>query len=308
MKYPDLLVAGDKVGLLAPARKIHRADIEFAVNLFSSWGLKTTVAENIYSERHSYLAGSDDERLSDFQTLVNDSNIKVLFSARGGYGSSRIVDHIDYSALLKKPKWLVGFSDVTAFHLKFHTLGIASIHGTMPVLFSKRDSAESIESLRKLLFEGECKLEAQPSRDNRIGKASGMVIGGNLSLIVDALGTESEPDTQGKILFLEEIDEYLYKIDRMMTQLRRTGKLKNLEGLVVGHMTDIKDSELSFGENVQEIIRNAVRDYSYPVAFRFPSGHENPNLAWVNGGLATLEVSESISSLVFNPLKKNIEA
>jgi muramoyltetrapeptide carboxypeptidase len=305
MIYPDLLNAGDKIGILAPARKIHRADVEFATDLFSSWGLETKVAENIYSEHHSYLAGSDQERVSDFQTFLNDPTVKALFSARGGYGSTRIVDHVDYTALTKKPKWLIGFSDITAFHLKFYKLGIASIHGTMPVLFSKRDSAESVESLRKLLFDGQCKLEAQPSRDNRLGKVSGMVIGGNLSLIVDALGTESEPDTNGKILFIEEIDEYLYKIDRMMTQLRRTGKLKNLKGLVVGHMTDIKDSELSFGENAQEIISYAVRDYTYPVGFRFPAGHENPNLAWINGGHATLEVNESMSSLVFDILKKN---
>jgi muramoyltetrapeptide carboxypeptidase len=305
MRYPDLLNAGDKIGILAPARKIHRADVEFAANLFSSWGLKTLVAENIFSEHHSYLAGSDKERTSDFQTLLNDPTIKALCSARGGYGSTRIVDQIDYAALLKNPKWFIGFSDTTAFHLKFHKMGIASIHGTMPVLFSKRDSAASVESLRKLLFDGECRLEAQASRDNRHGKVSGMVIGGNLSLIVDSLGTESEPDTNGKILFIEEIDEYLYKIDRMMTQLRRTGKLKNLKGLVVGHMTDIKDGELSFGENVQEIISNAVRDYAYPVGFRFPSGHENPNLAWINGGCATLDVNESMSSLVFDRLKKN---
>jgi muramoyltetrapeptide carboxypeptidase len=305
MRYPDLLNPGDKVGILAPARKIHRADIEFASNLFSSWGLEALIAENIYSEHHSYLAGSDEERISDFQTCLNDSTVKALFSARGGYGSTRIIDHIDFASLLKNPKWLIGFSDITAFHLKFYKMEIASIHGTMPVLFSKRDSAESVESLRKLLFDGECALDAQPSRDNRNGKASGIVIGGNLSLLVDSLGTESEPDTNGKILFIEEIDEYLYKIDRMMIQLRRAGKLKNLKGLVVGHMTDIKDSELSFGENVQEIISNAVRDYAYPVGFRFPAGHENPNLAWINGGVATLEVNESMSSLVFDKLKRN---
>jgi muramoyltetrapeptide carboxypeptidase len=305
MRYPDLLNTGDKIGILAPARKIHRADVEFATNIFSSWGLETLVAENIFSEHHSYLAGSDEERTSDFQTLLNDPTVKALFSARGGYGSTRIIDQVDYTALLKNSKWFIGFSDITAFHLKFYKMGIASIHGTMPVLFSKRDSAESVESLRKLLFDGECRLEAQVSRDNRYGKVSGTVIGGNLSLIIDSLGTESEPDTNGKILFIEEIDEYLYKIDRMMTQLRRTGKLKNLKGLVVGHMTDIKDSELSFGENVQEIISNAVRDYAYPVGLRFPSGHENPNLAWINGGRATLDVNEAMSSLVFERLRKN---
>ena len=306
MVIPDLLKAGDKIGILAPARKINRSDVEFAAHTFSSWGLETVVAENIFSEHHSYLAGSDKERLSDFEMLLNDRSIKALVCARGGYGSTRIVDQIDYTSLVKHPKWLIGFSDITAFHFKLHQLGIACIQGTMPVLFSKRDAAASLQSLRNLLFSGECTLTAQPSRDNRQGQASGITVGGNLSLIVDALGTASALDTNGKILVLEEIDEYLYKVDRMMTQLQRTDKLKNLKGLVVGYMTDIKDSELSFGENVQEIIMHAVKDYSYPVGFRFPTGHENPNLAWISGGLATLDVGESNSSLIYQHLKKDI--
>lgn len=300
MIYPELLKAGDTVGILAPARKINRSEVEYATGIFDSWGLRTVVSDNIFSEHHSYLSGSDDERLSDFQKFLDDSSINAIVSARGGYGSTRIVDRIDYSGLLKNPKWLIGFSDITAFHLKFHKLGVASIHGTMPVLFPKREAAQSVESLRKVLFTGACAMEAQPSRDNREGKVSGVVVGGNLSLIVDALGTRSEPDTNNKILILEEIDEYLYKVDRMMTQLNRTGKLKNLKALVVGHMTDIKDGELSFGENVQEIIRHAVSRYSFPVGFRFPTGHENPNIAWINGGVATLEVTELKSSLVFH--------
>lgn len=305
MKHPPLLTAGDTIGILAPARKIHRTDVEFAAELFASWGLKTKVADNIYSDHHAYLSGSDAERLSDVQTLFNDPSVNAVISARGGYGSTRIVDQVDYSTLLAHPKWLIGFSDITAFHLKFQQLGIASIHGTMPVLFSKPDAAQSLESLRRLLFDGECVMETQPSRGNRAGKGTGEVIGGNLSLILDSFSTASEPDLAGKILILEEIDEYVYRVDRMMTQLRRTGKLEKLKGLVVGHMTDIKESEFVFGENVQQIICNAVRDYTYPVAFRFPTGHENPNLAWINGGVATLEVTAAKSSLVFDRLKKN---
>lgn len=305
MKQPPLLTAGDTIGILAPARKIHRTDVEFAVKLFASWGLKTKVADNLYSDHHAYLSGSDAERLSDVQTLLNDPSVNAVISARGGYGSTRIVDQVDYSTLLAHPKWLIGFSDITAFHLKFQQLGIASIHGTMPVLFSKPDAAQSVESLRRLLFDGECVMETQSSRGNRVGKVSGEVIGGNLSLVLDSFGTASEPDMAGKILILEEIDEYVYRVDRMMTQLRRTGELEKLKGLVIGHMTDIKESEFIFGENVQQIICNAVRDYTYPVAFRFPTGHENPNLAWINGGVATLEVTASKSSLVFDRLKKN---
>jgi muramoyltetrapeptide carboxypeptidase len=191
MKQPELLQKGDTIGILAPARRINRADVEFAITLFNSWGVNVRVSQNIYSEHHAYLSGSDTERLSDFQSLLDDPSIKAMICARGGYGSTRIVDQINYSALEKDPKWLIGFSDVTAFHLKFHQLGIASIHATMPILFSKKESVQSVESLRRLLFEGICEMEAPPSRDNRAGACRAEVLGGNLSLIADALGTRS---------------------------------------------------------------------------------------------------------------------
>jgi muramoyltetrapeptide carboxypeptidase len=169
----------------------------------------------------------------------------------------------------------------------------------MPVLFSKKDAASSIESLRKLLMNGVCKIETAFTDHNKTGIVNGPLIGGNLSLIADSLGTATEPDTAGKILFIEEIDEYRYKIDRTMTQLKRAGKLNNLSGLVIGHMTDIKDTELTFGQTVEDIILDAVKDHSYPVAFGFPSGHEHPNYAWIHGGQATLSVKDSGTSLTF---------
>jgi muramoyltetrapeptide carboxypeptidase len=170
----------------------------------------------------------------------------------------------------------------------------------MPVLFSKEASKESVESLRNILFDGPNVLQAEHKRDNKLGKCSGQTIGGNLSLLVDTLGTKSEPDTTGKILILEEIDEYSYRLDRMMMQLKRAGKLRNLSGLIVGHFTDIKDTEVSFGEIFEEIINHAIKGYNYPVAFGFPIGHENPNLAWRHGATATLSVNENGSVLSYN--------
>jgi muramoyltetrapeptide carboxypeptidase len=297
MIRPELLRKGDKICILAPARRVSQSDLEPAITIFKSWGLEVVSSANLYSKSHSYLAGSDIERLQDLQTAINDPSIKAIISARGGYGSSRIIDQLDISQLLKHPKWIVGFSDITALHLKVLKAGIISIHATMPVLFSRKDSAKSVESLRRILFENEFSIQAESTVQNRLGESSGILMGGNLSLIIDSLGTSSEPDTTGAILIIEEIDEYLYRLDRMMTHLKRAGKLAGIKGLVVGHMTDMKDSELPFGESVEDMIMNAVREYKFPVAFQFPSGHENPNLAWRHGEVVFLNVVPSGSSL-----------
>jgi muramoyltetrapeptide carboxypeptidase len=303
MVVPDLLQPGDKVAIVAPARKLNAADVDFAARLITSWGLEVVIGKNIYSSLHSYFSGSDRERLEDLQVMINDPTIRGVFCARGGYGSTRILDALDLSALFKNPKWIVGFSDITSLHLKLFKTGFASVHATMPVLFSKEDSARSVESLRQLLMYGECEIETPASDLNRQGRCSGQIIGGNLSLLADSIGTPTEPDTREKILLIEEVDEYRYKVDRMMTQLRRSGKLENLAGLVVGHMTDIKDTELSFGTTIQEIILDAVSSFNYPVAFNFPSGHENPNLAWIHGGDSVLTVSPAGVSFKFTDLQ-----
>lgn len=299
MIIPSLLKPGDTIGIAAPGRKILPGEIEAAMRIFKDWGLNVTLAKNLFSTSHGYMAGSDEERLKDMQTFLDDPSIKAVVCARGGYGSTRIIDLLDYSSLQKNPKWLIGFSDVTAFHLKLSSLRLASIHGTMPILFSKNDSASSILSLFELLMEGAGTVSFKPSGFLREGKASGELIGGNLSLLCESLGTSSEPDTENKILIVEEIDEHLYKLDRMFTQLRRAGKLKNLAALVVGHLTDMKPGELPFGETAEEIISKTVHDYSYPLVFGFPSGHENPNLAWVHGAPAVLTVDKGTSSIQY---------
>ncbi len=292
MNYPPKLKPGDTIGIVAPARKIFPEQLESAIQILQSWGLKTLPSKNIFSSVHPYLAGSDDERRQDFQSMIDDPTVNAILCARGGYGCTRIVDDIDFSTLKNHPKWIIGFSDVTAIHLRLIRMGFASIHGTMPILFN-HEASESVESLKKILFNDSSEIKISIVKTNRSGNGVGEVLGGNLSLIVDSLATSSEPDTNNKILFLEEIDEYFYKVDRMFTQLRRAGKLENLAGLLIGHMTDLKNSELAFGESVSQIVLHAVRDYKYPVAFSFPSGHQNPNIAWIHGATAILNVSEN---------------
>lgn len=297
MITPPYLKAGDKVGIAAPGRKISADDFKAAAEIMGSWGVEVVPSGNLFSDAHGYLAGSDIERLNDFQNFIDDPDIKAIICARGGYGTTRILDNINFSRLQKHPKWIVGFSDITAMHLRLEKLGISSIHATMPVLFPRSDSRPSVESLWSVLKGDQKVLAVPPDKMNRHGVATGQVIGGNLSLVADAIGTSNDPDTSGKILVLEEIDEYTYKIDRMLMHLKRSGKMNNLAGLVVGHMTDIKEPELPFGQTVREIIMEKVSDRRYPVSFNFPIGHENPNLAWIHGSLMSLTVSENGSQL-----------
>jgi muramoyltetrapeptide carboxypeptidase len=300
MLLPSSLRPGNKIGIVAPSRKIGVAEIEAAEDTFRSWGLEPVLSPNLFSRAHSYLAGTDVERLADLQQMIDDPDIRAIVCARGGYGSTRILEQLNCVPLLVNPKWLVGFSDITALHLKLLANGIASVHGTMPILFSKTESASSIESLQRVLIEGTCEIETHSYRLNLPGETQGEVIGGNLSLIVDSLGTSSEINTDSKILIIEEVDEYLYKVDRMMTQLKRAGKFEHLKGLIIGHMTEIKDTTLSFGETVEEIILNSVGKNDIPLAFKFPTGHENPNLAWIQGGYALFKVDANGVSLSFD--------
>jgi muramoyltetrapeptide carboxypeptidase len=246
---------------------------------------------------HSYLAGTDDQRLAGIQQMLDDPTIRAVICARGGYGTTRIVDRIDLTALKKNPKWIIGFSDVTALHLQLAFEEIQSIHGIMPVLFDREESMPSLKSLQSILFGEKFELKANHDISNKPGKAAGQLIGGNLSLIVDSIGTLHEVETNGKILIVEEIDEYLYKIDRMIVQLKRAGKLEKLAGLVVGYFTDIKDSDLPFGEDYKDIIRFHTREYGFPIGFNFQTGHENPNFAWVQGAIASLQVADDGSKL-----------
>lgn len=297
MIVPRFLKPGDKIGIVAPGRKVIGEQLKTAIQTFSSWDLKVELSPNLFSNDHSYLAATDESRLRDFQAMMDDPSISAIVCARGGYGTTRILDRLDFRHFIKNPKWIIGFSDITALHLRLNILGIQSIHSTMPILFAKDDSFPSIASLRETLFGSSQMIKAHATTYNKHGAATGEVVGGNLSLLVDSLSTPADADLGDKILIVEEIDEYLYKIDRMFTHLLRAGKLSRLRGLAVGYFSDIKDTSPVFGETVEQIILEKVSQYNYPVAFNMPIGHENPNLAWRSGSTMTLTVNNDGSTL-----------
>lgn len=293
------IAKGDQIGIAAPAGKIKSESLMYAASILESWGLRVEFGKHIFSNAHGYFSGSDEERWMDFQTMLNDPELKVIICARGGYGTSRFIDQLDFTNFLKHPKWIIGFSDITSLHLKLHKLGFESIHSVMPIQFPKPEYKKSLDSLQRILFGDVDQIEAKGVELNRDGTAVGQVIGGNLTLFVESIGTPTEVETRGKILVLEEVGEYIYKLDRMLNQLKRANKLHQLEGLIIGHMTDIKDTDPSFGQTVEEIVMDSVKDYLYPVAFNFPIGHEAPNMAWRHGAIGSLVVNQDHSQLSF---------
>lgn len=296
------LKTGDTIGITATARKISAEEIEPAIKIFESWGLKVIFSSSLF-EISNQFAGNDLQRTKGFQELLDNPEVKAIICARGGYGTVRIIDMMDWRAFSINPKWIIGYSDITVLHNHIHTkLGIPSIHGTMPInmLPSKADK-ESIESLQRILFgEKPEAISTQSHPLNKKGTAEAKLIGGNLSVIYSLLGSASDIDTKGKILFLEDLDEYLYHIDRMMINLKRNGKLHQLAGLVVGGMSDMKDNMVPFGSPAEEIIASHVADADYPVCFAFPAGHEKRNLPLILGAHYYFSVNESGVTLALN--------
>lgn len=298
IKRPDNLRKDDIIGITATARSVKPEEIAPAVNILESWGLKVVLSEYLY-EVQGQFAGEDKVRKRALQSMIDDPNIKAIACARGGYGTTRIIDDLDFTPLLQEPKWLIGFSDITVLLFQLYQVGIESIHGVMPGLFHKPGMEESIESLRKVLFGEPIKITAHHHALNKVGTASGPVIGGNLSIINNIIGTASDIDTTGAIMFIEDLDEYLYHIDRMMVHLKRAGKLQSLKGLVVGGMSDMNDNPTPFGKNAYEIIQEHVSSYDYPVCFGMPVGHDPRNLSIPFGRNGTLNVDNSVSTLIF---------
>jgi muramoyltetrapeptide carboxypeptidase len=288
---PPYLAAGDAVALISTARKIDPAQVKPAIDLLQSWGLKVVLGKNLLSDYHQF-AGIDTQRASDLQEALNDKNIKAILCFRGGYGSVRLLDKVDFSPLRNHPKWLMGYSDVTALHHVWHNEGVMSIHGTMPVNF-EANTAEALASLKNALFGKTNKYSFEAHPLNRKGAVNAPVIGGNLSMVYSMSGTIHDIDTTGKILVLEDLDEYLYHIDRMMWNLKLSGKLTKLAGLIIGGFTDMKDNTIPFGQTAYEIIAEAVADFSYPVCFDFPFGHVADNRTLVFGKTAQLNISSN---------------
>lgn len=296
MLRPVSLKTGDRVAIVSTARKISPEEIQPAADILASWGLKTVFGKNLFNQQNQF-AGTDDERLADFQNALDDKDIKAVLFARGGYGTVRIIDKVNWAGFQKSPKWLIGFSDITV--IQSHVLtncGTETLHAPMAFNF-KKASSESLSALRKIVF-GEnisYKIPENISSDfNKHGTEKGILAGGNLSLLYAVNGTSSDIDYTGKILFIEDLDEYLYHIDRMMLTLKRSGKLKSLAGLIVGGMTDMKDNTIPFGKSAEEIICEAVAEYGYPVCFGFPAGHIRDNRPLIFGREVELNVNEEI--------------
>lgn len=295
MIQPPFLKKGDTVAIVSTARKISLQEVQPAIELLKYWKLEVVIGNTIGLNYHQF-AGTDQERTSDFQQMLDDQNIKAIWCARGGYGTVRIIDNLDFSDFLNHPKWIIGYSDVTVLHSHIHNLGVKSIHATMPINVFK-NTENSLKSLKNVLFGLKTTQNVDFSEHNKFEKIQGILVGGNLSILYSLLGSESEINTNNKILFIEDLDEYIYHIDRMMLALKRSGALKNLKGLLVGGMTQMHDNEIPFGKTADEIILDTVSEYDFPVCFGFPSGHLDDNLALILGNEIELKVNEKGATL-----------
>ena len=286
-----LLQSGDTIAIVAPAGRVEKDALSPATRILKKWGLKVITGDHVYDQT-GYFAGTDTHRLQDFQKVLDDPEIKAILCARGGYGSSRVIDKLDFIRFQKNPKWIIGFSDITAVHGKVDNMGIASIHGPMAIHFGKEEHENAILKLHEVLFGGTVSFDFSSNPLNKYGSAAGMLTGGNLTMITHGLGTPDELNTKGKILLIEDIGEDIYKIDRMLLQLRRAHKLDLIKGLLAGHFTDVKDTNPSFGMNVHEVILSHFSNTSIPIIFDFPSGHEVNNYPVMLGENCLVEATD----------------
>ncbi len=298
MKKPEKLKKGDKIALVCPASQL-RTNLKTAKKVFERWGLEVILGKTIHSNFGTF-SGNDEERRQDLQFFLDDPQIKAVFAARGGYGTVRIIDRLNFDVFLKNPKWLIGFSDITVLHSHLHRVfDICSIHGQMPGAFDDSSGA-ALDSLHTSLFGHDLHYQYSSfSTYNRSGNVSGIIIGGNLAILHSLIASESDMDYSNKILFIEDVGEKVYNIDRMMWTLKRAGKLDRLKGLLVGGFTDLKISEPAFNMDYQEVIYEKIQEYKYPVAFDFPAGHIADNRAIIHGSMVDLSVVDHNISLTF---------
>lgn len=294
------LKAGDLVALAAPARRVSPKEMAPAVARLEAWGLRVRVPEGLYADE-GQLAGSDKHRAALLQAQLDDPEVRAILCCRGGYGTVRIIDSLDFTRFAQHPKWIVGYSDATVLHSHIHaTLGHPTLHATMPINFPAKGDNADTQTLRAALFGQEAPLAWDLHPLNREGTAEGAVVGGNLSILYSLLGSHSQIDTRGKILLIEDLDEYLYHVDRMMQALRRAGMLEGLKGLIVGHLSDMHDNTIPFGRTAEQIVLDTIRDCHFPVAFGAPIGHcAGANCAIRLGEKYRLECSNSKNSRIF---------
>ncbi|MCG2430082.1 S66 peptidase family protein [Aequorivita xiaoshiensis] len=288
MITPNTLQKGDTIAIVSTARKLKKKELQPALKILESWGLKAVLGKTIGAEENQF-AGNEKLRAEDFQQMLDNPYIKAIWCARGGYGTVKMIDMLDFSAFQKNPKWIIGYSDVTVLHSYIHNLGIETLHAQMCLDIENKTEAAR-ESIRKVLFEQEYSIAFNVNTYNKtfqqkqqLSSIQGKIVGGNLSVLYSLCGSNSAINTDGKILFIEDLDEYLYHIDRMMMNLKRNGMLANLKALIIGGMTDMHDNAIPFGKNAEEIILEAVKDYNFPVYFNFPAGHIKDNQAMIFG-------------------------
>ena len=299
---PDYLKSGDTIAIIAPSGVLNNRNqaIENAKKLIIEWGLVPIIGNNIYKKNYHF-AGNDKERFDDLQWAFDHKNIKAIWCARGGYGSIRIVDKLNFDQFKKYPKWLIGYSDITVLHNKLNNLGFETIHGMMAVNMeeNQKEIIESIESLKNCLFGKLKSYHINNNKYNRIGKSSGILVGGNLTLLASQLGSNSEIDTKNKILFIEEIGEYKYHIDRMLQSLKRAGFFDNCNGVIIGDMSEIKINSPSWGSSVNELIYDVLKPYKFPISFGIQSGHLKHNKSLIFGRNIDLDVKASKTIISF---------
>jgi muramoyltetrapeptide carboxypeptidase len=298
-KTPAALRPGDTIGITCPAGYMALEKAQTCINTLREWGYRVIIGKTLGSDSTTYFSGTDEERRSDFQSMLDDDAIKAILCGRGGYGAGRIIDALDFSRFKKNPKWIVGFSDITVFHCHIYSnYKINTLHAPMAAAFNDGGAKDKyVLSLKHALEGGKAKYDCAPHPMNRAGTAIGELVGGNLTLLSHLVGTGSDFKTKGRLLFIEDTGEQLYKIDRMIYQLKRNGKLEKLAGLIVGGFSDTGDTERPFGKTVNEIIMEAVAEYDYPVCFNFPVSHEKENLALKVGAGYKLKVGKNKTML-----------
>lgn len=295
MTLPPYLSSGDKVGIVSTAKRCEPHEINDGLALLKSWGLEPVLGRNAF-ETDGFLAGTDAQRLADFQQMLDDTSIKAIFFTKGGYGTMRIIDSIDWTAFKASPKWLAGYSDITLLHCHVHNFGIRSLHSVMLQGIPK-SNVESSETMRKALFGESLRYTIPVQAETRAGGTiEGTLLGGNLSMLYAVMRSASDIDMTDKILFIEDIDEYLYHYDRMLISLKRAGKLNNLKAVIIGDMIDIKDSTIPFGRTDREI---TLEHFKCPVYFGFPAGHSEDNRALIMGSKVKITPENNSVTIVF---------
>ena len=296
---PPYLKKGDTIGITCPAGYMAKEKAQACIDTLQQWGFTVMVGKTLGSNSDNYFAGTDEERLFELQAMLDSEEINAILCGRGGYGVSRIIDKLDFKKFKRKPKWIIGYSDITVLHCHLHSkIKTASLHSPMAAAFNDGVKGnEFIESLHKAITGKRSTYKSGVYAFNKTGKSSGELVGGNLALLVNMIGTASDINTKNKILFIEDIGEYIYSTDRMMIQLKRSGKLDNLAGLVVGNFTDTKDTERPFGKTVYQAIHDIVKDYDYPVCFNFPVGHAKENYSLKTGVNYQLTITNKSVSL-----------